>query len=110
MTTKILAPEQILCLKSQQFSDTEPGTLLKDFSSLLDFIGSTGIPVSKENHLLAIKLLPQLNQLMSNPLDVKLKRPPAKIFSSHQWPVFIAEGFWFIRNRYRKERSQVNTG
>ncbi len=80
MTTKILAPEQILCLKSQQFSDNEPGTLLKDFSSLLDFIGSTGIPISGKNHLLAIKLLPQLNQLMSNPLDVKLKRPLQKSF------------------------------
>ena len=67
-----LTPEQIQCLKNQTFSDNEPGTLLKDFSTLLDFIGSTGIPVSGKNHLIAIKLLPQLNQLMSIPLDVKL--------------------------------------
>ena len=76
----ILKPDQILCLKNQTFSENEPGTLLKDFSSLLDFIGPGGIPVSGKNHLMAIKLLPQLNLLMSHPLDVKLKRPQQKSF------------------------------
>ena len=75
-----LTSTQIQYLKNQRFGDNEPGTLLKDFSSLLDFIGTTGIPVSKKNHLFAIKLLPQLNQLLSNPLDVKLKRPQQKSF------------------------------
>ena len=75
-----LTPDQIQCLKKQIFSDNEPGTLLKDFSTLLDFIGSTGIPVSGKNHLIAIKLLQQLNQLLSNPLDVRLKRPQQKSF------------------------------
>ena len=75
-----LTPDQIQCLKKQTFNDNEPGTLLKDFSSLLDFIGSDGIPVSGKNHLMAVKLLPQLNQMMSHPLDVKLKRPQQKSF------------------------------
>jgi Plasmid pRiA4b ORF-3-like protein len=75
-----LTLDQIQCLKNQIFSDIEPGTLLKDFSTLLNFIGSTGIPVSGKNHLMAIKLLPQLNQLMSIPLAVKLKRPQQKSF------------------------------
>ena len=72
--------DQIHSLKNQTFTDSEPGTLLKDFSTLLDFIGPTGIPVSGKNHLIAIKLLPQLNQLMTNPLDAKLKRPQQKSF------------------------------
>lgn len=75
-----LTPDQIQCLKNQTFSDNEPGTLLKDFSVLHHFIGSEGIPVSGKNHLIGIKLLPQLNQLMSRPLDVKLKRPQQKSF------------------------------
>lgn len=79
-TITTLTPDQIQCLKNQTFSDNEPGTLLKDFSTLLDFIGSAGIPVSGKNHLIAIKLLPQLNQLMSNPLEVMLKRPQQKSF------------------------------
>ena len=72
--------EQLHCLKNQKFSDNEPGTLLKDFASLLDFIGSSGIPVSNKNHLVAIKLLPQLNQLMSHPLNVTLTRPQQKSY------------------------------
>ncbi|WP_262964595.1 plasmid pRiA4b ORF-3 family protein [Methylobacter psychrophilus] len=75
-----LTPDQIHSLKNQTFTDSEPGTLLKDFSTLLGFIGSSGIPVSGKSHLIAIKLLPQLNQLMSHPLDVKLKRPQQKSF------------------------------
>jgi len=75
-----LTPDQIQCFKKQILSDNEPGTLLKNLSSLLHFIGSTGIPVSGKNHLIAIKLLPQLNQLMSIPLDVKLKQPQQKSF------------------------------
>ena len=75
-----LTMDQIHSLKNQTFTDSEPGTLLKDFSTLIDFIGSSGIPVSGINHLIAIKLLPQLNQLMSHPLDVKLKRPQQKSF------------------------------
>ena len=88
-----ITPEQIQYLKNQTFSDNEPGTLLKDFSTLLYFIGSAGIPVSGKNHLIAIKLLPQLNQLMSHPLtDVTsfrcdVETTPAKILSSHQWLV-----------------------
>lgn len=75
-----LTLNQIQCLKNQTFSDNEPGTLLKDFSTLLDFIGSVGIPVSGKSHLIAMKQLPELNQLMSKPLDVKLKRPQQKSY------------------------------
>lgn len=41
-----LTPDQIQCLQQQIFNDNEPSTLLRDFSSLLDFIGADGIPVS----------------------------------------------------------------
>ena len=75
-----LTPDQIQCLQQQTFNENEPGTLLKDFASLLDFISADGIPVSGKNHLIAIKLLPPLNQLMSHPLDVTLKRPLQKSF------------------------------
>jgi len=75
-----LTSSEIQYVKNQTFIDNEPGTLLKDFSSLLDFIGTTGIAVSKKNHLFSIKLLPSLNQLMSTPLESKLKRPQQKSF------------------------------
>lgn len=73
-------PEQIEILKKQQFSGTEPGTLLKDFNSLLKFIGKTGIAVSEKTQLFALNTLPELNRLLTHPLDVKLKRPVQKSF------------------------------
>ena len=78
--TADLTSNEIQYLKDQRFNDNEPGALLKDFSSLLDFIGTTGISVSKKNHLFSIKLLPSLNQLMTYPLESKLKRPQQKSF------------------------------
>lgn len=73
-------PEQIGILKKQQFSGTEPGTLLKDFNTLLEFIGDTGIAVSEKTQLLAQNKLAELNRLLTHPLDVKLKRPVQKSF------------------------------
>src|SRR5664279_1774509 len=73
-------PAQIEILKKQQFSDTEPGTLLKDFNSLLAFIGKKGIAVSEKTQLFALNTLAELNQVLSHPLAVKLKRPLQKSF------------------------------
>lgn len=79
--TQILCtPAQIEILKKQQFSDTEPGTLLKDFNSLLGFIGETGIAVSEKTQLFALNTLAELNRRLTHPLDVKLKRPLQKSF------------------------------
>jgi len=83
LTTKIkteLTSDRIQTVKNQIFNANEPSSLLKDFSSLLDFIGTAGITVSKKNHLFSIKLLPSLNQLMTKPLESKLKRPQQKSF------------------------------
>ncbi|MDI1292898.1 MAG: hypothetical protein PSV18_09150 [Methylobacter sp.] len=79
-TKNSCTPAQIEILKKQQFSDTEPGMLLKDFNSLLAFIGETGIAVSEKTQLFALNTLAELNQVLSHPLAVKLKRPLQKSF------------------------------
>ncbi len=82
MTDKLkpCTPEQIEILKKQQFSDTEPGILLKDFNSLLEFIGKTGIAVSEKTQLFAPNTLADINRRLTHPFDVKLKRPVQKSF------------------------------
>jgi hypothetical protein len=72
--------EQVEILKNQQFSNTQPSTLLKDFNALLDFVGETGIAVSEKTQLLAMNQLADLNQRLSSPLQVKLKRPQQKSY------------------------------
>ncbi len=105
-----LTSNQIQYLKNQSFNENEPGTLLKDFFSLLDFIGTSGIPVSKKNHLFAIKLLPQLNQLMSNPLDIKLKRPQQKSFPhiNGLYLLLRASGLTYIESKKKEVKLMLN--
>jgi hypothetical protein len=79
-STPVCTPEQIEILKTQQFSDIQPGTLLKDFNALLDFVGEAGVAVSEKTQLLAMNLLAELNQRLSSPLQVKLKRPLQKSY------------------------------
>ncbi len=70
-----LSEEAIALLKTQTITDTEPGTLLRDFQTVLDSIGSEGIPVSGKRHQLSMNLLPELNQRLSHPIETALKRP-----------------------------------
>jgi Plasmid pRiA4b ORF-3-like protein len=67
-------------LTQQTITATEPGTILRDFQTLLDFIGEAGVPVSGTYHLLSQSLLPDLNQRLSNPIQLDLKRPAYKSY------------------------------
>lgn len=75
-----LIPEQIEAIKNQTFSNDSPGTLLKDFSAVLSFMGIEGVEVSKSTQAFAAKHLPELNALLSRPLDIQLKRPMQKSY------------------------------
>jgi hypothetical protein len=66
-------------LENQIITTTAPGTILQDFQTLLDFIG-TGIAVSNNNKLLPIKSLAEVNQRLCNPIDIDLKRPVQKSY------------------------------
>ncbi len=106
-----MTSNEIQFIKNQIFNDNEPGALLKDFSSLLDFMGTTGITVSKKNHLFAIKLLPSLNQLMTKPLENKLKRPQQKSFPhlNGLYLLLRASGLTYIVLEKKDVKLMVNT-
>jgi hypothetical protein len=75
-----LSKEAIALLKKQKIDETEPGTLLKDFQTLLDFIGEKGIAVSGKQNLLSLKYLGEINQRLSEPIQTDLKRPQQKSY------------------------------
>ncbi|WP_404359381.1 hypothetical protein [Methylotuvimicrobium sp. KM1] len=77
---RFLSPEDAEIIKNQAFSDTLPGTLLKDFQELLDFIGSDGIEVTKTTQHIGMKYLFELNERMTRPVETELKRPQQKAF------------------------------
>ncbi|WP_250121217.1 plasmid pRiA4b ORF-3 family protein [Chroococcidiopsis sp. CCMEE 29] len=75
-----LSEEAIALLKQQTITETEPGTILQDFQTLLDFVGNAGIAVSGTQHLLPLKSLADLNQRLSEPIQTDLKRPQQKSY------------------------------
>jgi hypothetical protein len=67
-------------LRDQVIDDSGPGTILRDFEILLDFIGPDGVSVSGKKNFFPLKLLPQLNAQMTRPIEVGLKRPQQKSY------------------------------
>jgi hypothetical protein len=75
--------EMIALLQQQQITEIEPGPILKDFQTILEFVGD-GIPVSGVNHLFPLKALPELNERLSTPIPLDLKRPQMKSYPTIQ--------------------------
>ena len=75
-----LASKHQAILRQQTIDEDSPGTILKDFASLLDFIGGEGIAVSGKHDLLPMKRLPELNAQFTHPIELDLKRPQQKSY------------------------------
>lgn len=67
-------------LKDTTIDENGPGTILRDFHTLLDFIGPGGIGVSGKQGLIPLKALPLLNSRMSHPIETRLSRPQQKSY------------------------------
>lgn len=75
-----LLPKHQRILQEQKISEDEPGRVLRDFETLLDFVGRRGIKVSGVYQLLPMNLLAELNAQLSKPLRIGLKRPQQKSY------------------------------
>ncbi|NOX53425.1 MAG: plasmid pRiA4b ORF-3 family protein, partial [Planctomycetes bacterium] len=67
-------------LERMTITEDSPGTILRDFETLLDFIGPDGIPASGKYHLLPMSRLRELDERMTRPLRPELKRPQQRSF------------------------------
>ena len=70
---------QIKLLEAQEFEHRSPGTILRDFETLLGIIGEQGLPVTAA-HLFAMSVLETINQHLTHPLELRLKRPMQKSY------------------------------
>lgn len=98
-------------IKSQVFSNDSPGTVLKDFSALLDFIGADGIEISPSTTAFAAKHLAELNALLSRPLSLALKRPMQKSYP-HINGLFLllrASGLTYVQAGKKQNRLMLNS-
>ena len=72
------AQEQVL--HEQVIDSTQPGSILRDFQTLLDFIGTSGLVTAGKHCLLPMKILAQLNEQLARPIWHKLKRPQQRSY------------------------------
>ncbi len=84
-----VSPETLKILKQQTFDENQPGTILKDFQILLDYIGEKGIEVSGINSFFPIKLLAEINSLLSHPLLIDLKRPSRNLIPTFMDSIYF---------------------
>ncbi len=70
---------RIRLLETQDFEQRAPGTVLKDFETLLSLMGDQGLPATP-SHLFAIKSLETINRSLTHPLELGLKRAVQKSY------------------------------
>ena len=76
-----LSEDQISIFKKMTIDSENPGSILRDFETCLEFIGNEGgIPASGKHNLFAISLLPELNDKMSHPIKIDMTRPMKKSY------------------------------
>jgi hypothetical protein len=67
-------------LREQEIGEDGPGTILRDFETLLMFIGEDGLKTTGKYHFLPQARLNELNERMSRPVRHRLKRPQQRSF------------------------------
>ena len=75
-----LTDEHERTLRALRVDESGPGTILHDFEALLAFVRGRNLPVSKTHQLPPLKVLPQINALLSQPTEVRLQRPQLKSY------------------------------
>lgn len=76
-----LTATQLELLEQQQITTTIPGPIVADFQRFLEFVGEKGVPVGATHHLIStIATLAALNQTLTHPLQIDLKRPQQKSY------------------------------
>ena len=67
-------------LRKQTIDEEQPGTILRDFTTVLDFIGEEGLKTTGKYYTLPQGRLSELNERMSHPVKHRLKRPQQRSF------------------------------
>lgn len=76
----LLTEDKKQLLQEQTINEHTPGTILKDFQIILEFLQPDGVEVSSTYHQFSLKYLQQLNSQLSYPIDINLKRPVQKSY------------------------------
>jgi hypothetical protein len=63
------------CLRELVITADQPGPVLRDFGMLLEFVGTEGVEAAGKYNLFAIRHIPELDERLTRPLRLNMKRP-----------------------------------
>jgi hypothetical protein len=67
-------------LRALNVDEGSTGTVLRDFQNLLSFVRERKLPASKAHRLPPLKVLPEINARLTQPIALGLKRPQLKSY------------------------------
>ncbi len=70
-----LSEEEVFLLRQQTITETEPGTIVRDFEAVLEAMGDREFPVSGKLQHIAAKTVVELNAQLSHPIQTAFQRP-----------------------------------
>ena len=96
-------------LETQDFEQRPPGTILRDYETLLRLIGDQGLPATP-SHLFAIKSLETINRSLAHPLELGLKRAMQKSYPhiNGLYLLLRATGLALIDTKLKKPRLKLD--
>ncbi|MDJ0707198.1 MAG: plasmid pRiA4b ORF-3 family protein [Leptolyngbyaceae cyanobacterium MO_188.B28] len=97
-------------LQQQSIDAQHPGAILHDFHVLLEFLSPNGTEVSQANNFLPMKSLNDLNQRLSHPVTVNLKRPQQKSFPYIHglYLLLRTSGLTLVKAKGKKQRLVID--
>jgi hypothetical protein len=97
-------------LNETVISENAPGTILKDFNCLLDYIGSNTLEATKSKSYFSMKHLNSINERLAAPLKIALNRPQQKAFVNINGLYLLLRtmGIVKIHPSHKKEIFQLN--
>ena len=75
-----LIPEHEQLLHDQVIEERHPGPIVRDFDALLTYIDTHHPDVTPKQRLLSLSALSEVNERLTHPLDLGLKRPVQKSY------------------------------
>jgi len=108
---RIIPPRHQQILYNQIIDEQQPGTILRDFGVLLNFVREHApLKVTSTNRLLPMKMLPQLNAAMTHPIKLDFKRPQHKSYPNilGLYLLLRATGLGVIEGSEAKQRLVID--
>lgn len=106
----ILTAKDKKVLHQQTIDENGPGTILRDFEMMLDFIDPEGVTVTGNQKLLPLRTLAPLNLKLSRPVELDLKRPQLKSYPplNGLYLLVRASGLTLLDSRGAKPKLRVD--